>query len=72
MWTRIKAWFSDSETIFYALLQMALGILATIVTYVEPSVLAPIMPEGFQPLWLVAHGLGLEWLRRRRDPEMGQ
>lgn len=70
MWERIKAFFLDSETIFWARLQVFLGVVATIVTYVDPSVLAPIMPAEWAPLLLVAHGIALEYLRRRRDEEM--
>lgn len=70
MWSRIKAFFFDSEVIFLARLQTALGVVASIITYVDPSVLAPVLPTEWSPLVLVAHGLALEYLRRRRDEEM--
>lgn len=68
MWIRIKAFFSGSETIAWARLQTLLGTVATVLTYVEPTVLAPIIPSEWFPLFLVANGLATEFLRRRRDP----
>jgi hypothetical protein len=68
MWNRIKAFFSDSETIFWARIQAALGAVALILTYVEPTVLAPIIPSEWFPGFLVANGIATEFLRRRRDP----
>jgi hypothetical protein len=70
MWQRIKQFFKDSEVIFWARLQVLLGVIASVITYVDPSVLAPIMPAEWSPLLLVAHGIALEYLRRRRDKEM--
>jgi uncharacterized membrane protein HdeD (DUF308 family) len=68
MWNRIKAFFSDSETIFWARLQAFIGVVAGLVTYVEPTVLAPIIPSEWFPAFLVANGIATEFLRRRRDP----
>lgn len=70
MWQRIKAFFSDSETIFYARLQAFIGVAAVIVTYVEPEVLSPVMPPSWAPWVVVANGIFTEYLRRRRDGEM--
>ena len=67
MWQRIKNWFRDSETIFWARLQAALGVLAGIVTYVDPVVLQPILPPEWFPWLLVVNGLLTEYLRRRRS-----
>jgi hypothetical protein len=70
MWNRIKAFFSDSETIAWARIQAALGTVALILTYVEPTVLAPIIPSEWFPAFLVANGIATEFLRRRRDPAL--
>lgn len=67
MWQRIKNWFRDSETIFWARLQAMLGVLAGIVTYVDPVVLQPILPPEWFPWLLVVNGLLTEYLRRRRS-----
>lgn len=66
MWNKIKRFFRDSETIFYARLQAFIGIVATVITFVEPSVLKPIMPAEWFPLLLVANGIATEVLRRLR------
>lgn len=67
LWQRIRAWFKDSETIAWARIQAALGIVAGIVTYVDPSVIQPIVPPDWFPWLLVANGLLTEYLRRRRE-----
>lgn len=70
MWTRIKAFFADSETIFWARLQAALGTVALALTYVDPAVLEPIIPGKWFPLFLVANGIATEFLRRRRATDL--
>jgi hypothetical protein len=67
LWQRIRAWFKDSETIAWARIQAALGIVAGIVTYVDPSVLQPIIPPDWFPVLLVMNGVLTEYLRRRRE-----
>lgn len=67
MWQRIKRFFKDSETIFWARLQAALGIIGAVITYVDPAVLQPIIPDQYFPLLLVANGIFTEYLRRRRE-----
>lgn len=67
MWQRIKRFFKDSETIFWARLQAALGVIGAVVTYVDPTVLQPIIPDQYFPWLLVANGLLTEYLRRRRE-----
>jgi hypothetical protein len=67
LWQRIKRFFKDSETIAWARLQAALGIVAGIVTYVDPAVLQPIIPPDWFPLLLVVNGVFTEYLRRRRE-----
>lgn len=72
MWERIKAFFKESETIFYARLQLAVGAIAAVITYVEPAVFQPILGAQWFPWFLVANGLATEYLRRRRDTEMNK
>lgn len=69
MWDRIKTFFRDSETIFWARLQVFVGLAAQVVTFVDPSVLAPVLPADWLPWALVLNGVGTEYLRRRREPE---
>lgn len=70
MWTRIRKFFKDSETIFWARLQMFLGAIAGLLTIVEPSLVAPILPAEWVPWFLLLNGAATEYLRRRRDEEM--
>lgn len=70
MWQRIKTFFKDSETIAWARLQTALGFVLTALTFVDPQLLAPVLPERWLPVFLLANGIATELLRRRRDKEM--
>ena len=70
MWQRIKTFFKDSETIFWTRLQAFIGVVAVIVTYVEPEVLAPVLPPSWAPWMVVANGILTEYLRRRREAGM--
>lgn len=63
-------WFSDSETILWARLQAVIGVIAAIVTYVEPSVLAPVLPSEWFPYLVTANGILTEYLRRRRAEDL--
>lgn len=70
MWNRIKAFFADSETIFWARLQVVLGMIAIAVTYVDPAVLQPVIPPAWFPVLVLANGVFTEYLRRRRAKDM--
>ena len=66
----LKKFFKDSETILLARLEVLLGLAAGVVTYVDPALLVPLFPAEWAPLVLVAHGLALEYLRRRRATDL--
>jgi hypothetical protein len=70
MWAKLRAWVKDSETIAWARIQAVIGIAAAVVTYVDPQVLAPIIPHAWFPLFLVANGIATEYLRRRRAEDL--
>ena len=70
MWNHIKAFFSDSETIFWARLNLLIGVAAVALTYVEPQMLKPVMPADWFPWLFVANGIATEYLRRRRESDM--
>lgn len=67
MWSRIKAFFRDSETIFWARLQFVLGAAAAAVTYIDPQMIAPVLSPQVLPWFLLANGIATEYLRRRRS-----
>lgn len=71
MWAKLKSWVSHSETIAWARIQAALGIIALALTYVDPSVLAPLLGDVTWFPWLVvANGIATEYLRRRRADDL--
>ena len=67
---KIKAWCFYSETIFWSRLQTVLGAAAVALTYVDPTLLEPVLGGQYFPWFLFANGIATEYLRRRRDPEM--
>lgn len=71
MWERIKNFFSGSETIFWARLQVLIGAVAAAIVYFDPGLLAPVLPAGWLPWVVLANGVATEFLRRRNDPELG-
>lgn len=71
MWESIKAFFSGSETIFWARLQVLIGAIAAAIVYFDPGLLAPVLPAGWLPWVVLANGVATEYLRRRNDPELG-
>lgn len=70
MWNQIKSFFSGSETIAWARIQVFLGGLAALITYFDPGLLAPVLPAGWLPWVVFANGIATEYLRRRNDPDM--
>jgi hypothetical protein len=46
------------------------GLLAGVVTYVDPAVLQPVVPSEWFPWLLVANGVLTEYLRRRRADDL--
>lgn len=71
MWTSIKSFFRDSETLAWARLQVALGVIAGALTFIDPSLLAGVLPAEWFPWVLLLNGLATEYLRRRRDDQLG-
>jgi len=70
MWQRIKAFFSDSETIFWARLQALFGFIGSVMAVVDPSLLQPLLtPKGFA-IYLLVNGIVTELLRRLRTDDL--
>lgn len=67
MWQRIKDFFHDSETIFWARLQVFIGVVAEILTYVPAELWSPVIPPRWFGIFLLLNGLATEYLRRRRS-----
>jgi hypothetical protein len=69
MWSKIRSWFKDSETIAWARIQAVLGFLAIALTYVDPTLMAPVLGD-YAPWFLLLNGLATEYLRRRRADDL--
>ncbi len=72
MWEKLKAFFKRSETILWARLNALIGFLAVAATYVDPSLIQPILtPQNFA-IYIFINGVATEYLRRRRAPNLGK
>lgn len=67
MWKSIRNFFSDSETIFWARLQMAVGALWTVLVQAD---LAPLLNPKWLTVWLVVSGAITEFARRARATDL--
>jgi len=70
MWKRITSWFKYSETIFLARVQIGLGTVLGVLANTEPALFSNLTGAKWFPLFLVGHGVLVEYLRKRRDDEM--
>jgi len=70
MWKLIKKFCRDSEVLFLARAQVIIGAVATIITYFQPELFAPVLPPEWLPWAMVAHGLAMDYLRRRRATDL--
>ena len=62
MWDKIKAFFKNSMTIFWARVQVLLAVVWGVLSTVD---LSPILPSKWLPVWLVISGVVTELARRR-------
>jgi hypothetical protein len=72
LWPKIGArFFRDSETLFFARLQVAAGALLTVLVQTN---LAPIFSaygvSDYLPIWLIASGAVTEVLRKSRATDL--
>src|SRR5690606_34810902 len=66
MWKKIRDWFKDSETIFWARAQIFLGLLFEALAGMDVTLFEPVFGKYF-PVFIVLNGLLTELLRRRRS-----
>jgi hypothetical protein len=67
MWTKIRDFFRDSETIFFARLQIFVGAAWEILSAADLSL---VLPPTWMPYWLIGSGIVTEYLRRRRASDL--
>lgn len=73
MWQRIKSFFKDSETIAWARLQTALGAIANVITFVDPTLVTAVIPVEYArwiAVYMLLNGLATEYLRRCRAEDL--
>ncbi|RUV82874.1 hypothetical protein EOA75_29945 [Mesorhizobium sp. M1A.F.Ca.IN.022.07.1.1] len=70
MWSKIRAWFKDSETIAWARLQMLGGAVLTVLSATDPSLFNQYIPDRWLPLYIVGSGVLTEVLRRLRAKDL--
>jgi hypothetical protein len=67
MWKQIKAFFFDSETIFWARMQAFFGAIAILLTYTDTQLFISLLPANWEVWFLFVNGIATEYLRRRRS-----
>jgi hypothetical protein len=66
----LKKFFKDSETIAWAWLNMAVGFVATTLTYVDPALIEPLLTPKTFAIYVLANGVATKWLRQRRADDL--
>lgn len=61
--------FQISETIFLARAQMFLGTVLVVLSQTDPNLFSGLAGKWF-PIFLIGHGVVVEYARKRRDPEL--
>lgn len=70
MWDKITAFFSRSETIFWARLQMlGAAIIATLAVF-DPMLFSNYIPTGYLPIYIFISGIITEFARRLRAKDL--
>ena len=69
MLSRIKKLFLHSETIFLARVQIVLGLAVEVFIQMEPSLFSDLFGKWF-PVFLIAHGMLVGYVRKRGDKEL--
>jgi len=72
MWEKVKAFFSYSETILLARLQVFAGIAFGAFMALDPTLFQAYVPSKWVPLYLLGMGIVTEYARRRNAPDLGK
>ena len=70
MWTKIRAFFKDSETIFLARLQTLLGIISAAWLAIDHNAIAQYIESKWIPVYLIGAGIVTEIARRYRADDL--
>lgn len=72
LWERIRSFFKSSETIAWARFNVVFGFAATALTFVDPNLVAGLLPPQWVGGFFLINGVCVEYLRRRRAPNLGE
>lgn len=67
MWKRTRRFFKDSETIFWARLQMLVAAIVAVLATIDPNLFSAYVPTEYLPIYIFVSGVITELARRRRD-----
>lgn len=66
---RIKKFFKDSETIFWARFQMFMSAVIAVLATIDPNMFTSYVPAAYVPIYLFVSGLITEIARRMRETD---
>ena len=70
MWQRIREFFLDSETIFWARLQMLGAAIIATLAAIDPMLFSSYIPTGYLPIYIFISGIITEFARRLRAKDL--
>ncbi len=70
MWRKVRTFFRDSETIFWARLQMFGAALIAVLATIDPMLFASYIPTGWLPIYIFVSGVITEIARRLRADDL--
>lgn len=70
MWTKIRAFFKDSETIFLARLQTLVGLVFSAWLALDHNAIAQYIESKWIPVYLIGAGILTEVARRYRATDL--
>lgn len=70
MWLKLMSLFKDSETIFWARLQVLTAAVIAVVATIDPHIFSTYVPTGYLPIYIFVSGVVTELARRYRSTDM--
>ena len=70
MWQRIREFFRDSETIFWARLQMLGAAIIATLAMIDPMLFSNYIPTAYLPIYIFISGIITEFARRLRAKDL--
>lgn len=70
MWQKIRAFFRDSETLFWARFQMLVAAVIAVLATIDPMLFASYIPTDWLPIYIFISGVITEIARRLRAKDL--